>query len=72
MKLWVTEYKALNAAGEIRTFMGDYIEAATWDEAQNKCPDGVKITGQLISEIPTMADEITPNWAMQVDYDRLN
>lgn len=56
MRLWVTEIQALDPhTGEMKTWMGDYVEAPSWELAQQFCDEHkgyLKVTGELIGEVP--------------------
>lgn len=56
MKLWVTEFKAEDSrTGELKTYGGPYIEAPTFQLAQDWCYENaghLRVVGELIEEIP--------------------
>lgn len=76
MKKWCTEIKALDAkTGEMKTWVGDTVEAPTWYMAQEWCNNNkgyLRVSGELLSEIPTKSDGITPDWDNKIDYDEIN
>lgn len=72
---WTTTITAL-INRELKTFGGPNIEAPTKRLAEEYCQlNGLGycvISGQLVSEIPTKEDGVTPDWDGKVDYDNLN
>jgi hypothetical protein len=61
--------------GDMRTWGGPNIQAITIDEAQRWCNENrgyCKVIGELIAEIPTKTDGITPDFENMVDYEVIN
>ena len=55
MKLYTTELKALNKQGDLVTFMGMYVLASSFEEAQLWCDNNagyLTVIGEFIAEIP--------------------
>lgn len=50
IKLWIPERQVVNPYGNLVTQWGEYIPAATLQEAELLCPDGWSIDGYLCSE----------------------
>ena len=74
MKTWSTEVKAKSPVdGSIKTYCGPNIEAETLEEAQEYCENNglgyCWVIGQLICEIPTLEDGLTPDFDNQVSYE---
>lgn len=55
MSTYVTEIKALDpVTRELKTWAGDYVEAESFEEAENWCKNNkgyLKVIGELIKEI---------------------
>ncbi|MFD2922019.1 hypothetical protein ACFS6H_20025 [Terrimonas rubra] len=73
MKLWTTEIKAIDPlTGELKTWFGDYVQAPTFELAQQWCEKNkgyLKVTGELIAEIPFKEGTDEPDWGKKVDFD---
>ncbi|ADY50977.1 hypothetical protein Pedsa_0395 [Pseudopedobacter saltans DSM 12145] len=69
MRKWVTQFQLTEyTTGEIKTYMGEYIEAPSFNLAQQYCnrhKPYLKVIGELIAEI----DLETGN---RTDYDKVN
>lgn len=76
MRLWVTEFKALDAkTGELKTWGGENIPALTWKMAQEWCYNNaghLKVIGELVAEIPCIGNTYEPDWKNMVDYEIIN
>jgi len=73
MKLFTTELKSIDPKdGVLKTWMGQYVEGISIQDAQNYCEQHglgyLKVLGELISEIPTKKDGITPDWDKKINY----
>lgn len=51
IKLWIPERLTINEYGNLVTVWGEYIPAATLQEAELLCPDGWSIDGYLSGEV---------------------
>jgi hypothetical protein len=73
MKLWATEFRALDSrTGEMKTWSGDIIEAPTWDLAQQWCNEHkgyLKVIGELIAEIPCKEGTYEADFNKMIDFD---
>lgn len=74
MKLYLTEIKAIcPKSGEIKKYCGPNIKAISPKLAQEFCDNNglgyCEIIGELVSEIPTLKDGISPDFGGQVDYE---
>jgi hypothetical protein len=75
MKLYTTELKAIDPHdGQLKTWMGEYIEAISFQDAQNYCEQHglgyLKVIGELVKEIPTKKDG-TPDWNNSTDFENI-
>lgn len=72
MRKWVTEIIAIEAAtGKLKTWIGEHIEAPTWELAQSWCDEHkgyLKVTGELIAEIPCNDETYEADWENEIDY----
>lgn len=73
--MWVTELKAIDPNdGELKTWMGDYVEAPTWELAQEWCDKNkgyLTVVGELVVEI--LCDEnFKPDWNNMIDYEKIS
>ncbi len=72
MRKWVTEIQAIDPhTGQLKTWMGDYVEAPTWELAQQWCDQNkgyLKVTGELIAEIPCQKGSCEPDFNSMIDY----
>lgn len=73
MKIWTTKIEAIkHSTGELCTLCGPNIEAPSWDLAQLHCESNglgyCVVDGELIAEIPTKQDGITPDWNKLEDF----
>lgn len=70
MKLWCTEFMALDAeTGEMKSWCGENVKALTREMAQQWCHENkghLKVVGELIAEIPCKEDK--PDFKNMVDY----
>lgn len=73
MQKWVTEIRAIEAStGEMKTWGGDYVEAPTWELAQEWCDRNkgyLKVIGKLVAEIPCKDGTHEPDWNNMIDYE---
>ncbi|MBX3253926.1 MAG: hypothetical protein KF862_07260 [Chitinophagaceae bacterium] len=73
MRKWTTEIKALDGStGEMKTWIGPYVEAPTWSLAQQWCNENMgylKVVGELVMEIPCKGDTCEPDWTNATDYE---
>jgi len=73
MKKWCTEIKAIEAkTGEMKTWIGEHVEAPTWDLAQEWCNNNkgyLKVVGELVMEVPCKENSYEPDWGKAVDYE---
>lgn len=76
MKKWVTEFKAIEAAtGQMKTWIGQNVEAPTMQLAQEWCNNNaghLKVVGELVAEIPCHKGTYNPDFANMVDYEIIN
>jgi len=77
MKKFVTELRAIDPKdGVLKTWCGQHIQVISIKDAQNYCEQHgigyLKVIGELISEIPTKKDGITPDWNKEINYENLN
>jgi hypothetical protein len=74
MKLYTTELKAIDPHdGQLKTWMGQYIEAISFQDAVNICKREfgyLKVVGELVKEIPTQKDG-TPDWDKSTDFENI-
>lgn len=72
MKLWCTEFTALDAkTGEMKSWCGEEVEALTKEMAQQWCYENkghLKVVGELVSEIPCKEGTYEPDLKNMVDY----
>lgn len=73
MRIWATRIRAIDpTTGELKTWIGDYIKAPTWELAQQYCNDNGKgyleVYGELIAEIPEKDGE--PDFDNMIDYEK--
>lgn len=72
MKLWVTEFKAINQkTGEMATWGGENVEGISMEDAQQWCYKNaghLKVIGELVAEIPCDKNH-NPIWDEMVDYE---
>ena len=70
---FATEIKALDPfTNEMKTWSGDVIEADSFKKAKQWCKENkgyLKVVGQLIAEVDTEEDGITPDWDTYKDYE---
>lgn len=76
MKFWCTEIQALDPhTGEMKNWGGENIEAPTWALAQKWCDENkgyLKVTGELIAEIPCKEGTYEPDFDNMIDFDSQN
>lgn len=76
MKKWTTEIMAIDpSTGYLVKWMGDIVEAPTLELAQQWCEENkgyLKVTGELIAEIPCKKGTFTPDWTKKTDYTIIN
>lgn len=75
MNLYVTEIRAIDPiTGEMKTWAGPNVEGISMGDAENNCQSNglgyCKVIGQLVAEIPTKSDSLTPDWDKMVDYEK--
>lgn len=73
MRIWVTQIKAIDPyTGELKTWIGDYIKAPTWELAQKWCNENGKgyleVIGELVAEIPLKDGK--PDFDNMIDYEK--
>lgn len=70
--IFTTEFVAIDqTSGEVSRWEGPRIESITWGMAEKWCAEHrpyLKVTGQLVSEIPLKNNK--PDWRRKVDYGR--
>lgn len=73
MRKYTTEIRAFDPlTNEMKLWQGDHIEANSFEEAEEFCKNNkgyLKVTGELIAEIGTLEDGITPDWSTYKDYE---
>lgn len=73
MRKYTTEIRAFDPlTNEMKKWCGDHIEANSFEEAKEFCKNNkgyLKVTGELIAEIDTLEDGITPDWSTHKDYE---
>ena len=77
MKLWVTTIRAIDPiSNRIENYSGPNVPGITSQDAEYYCQTNglgyCKVEGELIAEIPTKPDGVTPDWDNMVDYDTIN
>ena len=77
MRLWTTEIRAIDPrTGELKTWGGPHVPGINKVDAENFCQNNglgyCEVTGELVSEIPTKDDGLTPDWGRKVDYLHIN
>lgn len=74
MKKWVTSIRATDPRDEeMKVWSGPDVPGLTMRMAEQYCQENglgyCKVDGELIAEIPTKADGITPTFDKMVDYE---
>jgi hypothetical protein len=74
MKRYCTEVRAIKpGTGELTTYCGPEVPGLTLAHAEQYCQDNglgyCRVLGELIAEIPTKADGLTPDWDGMIDYE---
>lgn len=77
MKQWTTEISAHDPATSVlKVWCGPHVPGISLQDAQQYCNDHglgyCKVSGQLISEVPTKEDKITPDWDSAIDYENIS
>lgn len=71
-KWYCTQIKAIRPTdGEIATYSGPAVPGISFQDAQDYCNENIgycKVIGELIEEIPTKEDGITPDWDNKIIY----
>ena len=73
MKIWVTEFKALDAkTGELKKWCGENIHAPNFELAQEWCytyAGHLTVVGELVMEIPCKKYTYSPDFKNTIDYE---
>ncbi|ARK09025.1 hypothetical protein A6C57_01130 [Fibrella sp. ES10-3-2-2] len=74
MKQWLTQIKAVDPqTGDLVEWLGPYVPGETSKLAAHYCNENgmgyCQIVGQVVAEIPTLPDGVTPDYAGRVDFD---
>ncbi|WPV66299.1 hypothetical protein [Chitinophaga sp. LS1] len=76
MRKWVTKIEAIDPNdGMLKSWAGPYVDAPNKRLAQEWCNTNqgyLKVVGELVSEIPTKEDGITPDWDKRIDHDTIS
>ena len=74
MKKWATIFYAINSvSGELEKFGGKHVKAPTYELAVAWCRKyaiHLHVIGELVAEIPTKKDGITPDWSKKTEYEK--
>ena len=73
MKLWTTTIRAINPiTEELTSWCGPHVPGINEIDAKRYCQENglgyCEVDGELIMEIPTKKDGITPDWNNSIDY----
>lgn len=73
MKKWATEFRAIDPKdGELKTWVGEPVEAPSWGLAQEWCYNNMghlKVVGELVCEIPCIPGTYLPDFKNKIDFD---
>lgn len=75
MKAYLTEATLVcPTTGDLLTYRGPNAFGISFEDAQDYCERNgfgyCRVIGQIVSEVPTLPDGITPDWDSEVDFEK--